>query len=49
MISKKDIKNLKMIRMLKKNNKLLIKFNKELNDNVKETINFVTELIKNRK
>ena len=49
MISKKDIKNLKRIRKLKKNNKLLMKFNRELNDNVKETINFVTELIKNRK
>ena len=36
MISKKDIKNLKMIRMLKKNNKLLIKFNKELKDNVSD-------------
>jgi len=49
MISKKDIKNLKMIRMLKKNNTLLNRQNKELNDNVKETINFISELIKNRK
>ena len=49
MISKKDIKNLKMIRMLKKNNKLLIKFNRELNYNVKEMVNHITELIKNRK
>ena len=49
MISKKDIKNLKMIRMLKKNNTLLIKFNRELNYNVKEMVNHITELIKNRK
>ena len=49
MISKKDIKNLKMIRMLKKNNKLLIKFNRELNYNVKEMVNHITELMKNRK
>jgi hypothetical protein len=49
MISKKDIKNLKMIRMLKKNNTLLIKFNRELKDNVSDSICFITELIKNRK
>ena len=49
MYTKKDIKNLKMIRMLKKNNKLLIKFNIELKDKVRDTINFITELIKNRK
>ena len=49
MYTKKDIKYMKHIRMLKKNNKLVIKFNRELNDNVTETINFVTELIKNRK
>ena len=49
MYTKKDIKYMKHIRMLKNKNKLLIKFNRELNDNVKETINFVTELIKNRK
>ena len=49
MYTKKDIKNLKMIRMLKKNNKLLNRQNKELKDNVHETINFITELIKNRK
>jgi len=49
MISKKDIKNLKMIRMLKKNNKLLKKFNFELKNNVSDTINFISELIKNRK
>jgi len=49
MISKKDIKNLKMIRMLKKNNKVLLNFNKELNCNVKEMVNHITEFIKNRK
>ena len=49
MYTKKDIKYMKHIRMLKNKNKSLIKFNRELNDNVKETINFVTELIKNRK
>jgi len=49
MYTKKDIKNMKHIRMLKKNNKLLIKFNRELNYNVKEIVNHITELIKNRK
>jgi len=49
MISKKDIKNLKMIRMLKNVNKLLIKFNIELKDNIRETCNFVNDLIENRK
>ena len=48
-MNKNEIKNLKKIRFLTKKNKLLMKFNRELNDNVKETINFVTELIKNRK
>ena len=47
MISKKDIKNLKMIRMLKNVNKLLIKFNIELKDNIRETCNFVNDLIEN--
>jgi hypothetical protein len=49
MISKKDIKNLKMIRMLKNKNKLLIKFNRELKDNISDNCCFITELIKNRK
>jgi len=49
MISKQDIKNLKLIRMLKKNNKLLNRQHQELKDNVHETINFITEMIKNKK
>jgi len=49
MYTKKDIRYMKHIRMLKNKNKLLIKFNTELKDNVEETCNFVAELIKNRK
>ena len=49
MYTKKDIKYMKHIRMLKNKNKLLIKFNRELNDNVRDNCCFITELIKNRK
>ena len=49
MYTKKDIRYMKHIRMLKKNNKLLNRQNKEMKDNVHETINFITELIKNKK
>jgi len=49
MVSKKDIRNMKYIRMLKKNNKLLIKFNKELHYNIREMINHISELIKDTK
>lgn len=35
--------------MLKNKNNLLNRQNRELNDNVKETINFISELIKNKK
>ena len=48
-MNKKEIKNLKKIRMLEHKNKLLMKFNRELNDNVIDSINFISELIKNKK
>jgi len=49
MIGMKHNKNLKCIRMFKKNNKLFVKWNKELRDNVNDSINFITELTKNLK
>jgi len=49
MYTKKDIRYMKHIRMLKNKNKLLIKFNRELKDNVSDNCCFITELIKNRK
>ena len=49
MISKKDIKQMKHIRMLKKNNKLLIKWNVELKYNIREMINHICEFIKDSK
>jgi len=49
MLTKRDIIILKKNRFLIRQNKILTKYNKELKDNVHETINFISELIKNRK
>jgi len=48
-MNKNEINFRKKIRFLTKKNKLLMKFNRELNDNVIDSINFISELIKNKK